>query len=108
WGFKELHRPKTRPRLTVRFTRKRSLGERRRRRRLSGRLWLKRKQFLPEDRNIARRLNAQANLAPVDVHHGDPNVVSNANLLAELSAQHQHDAASFGALAISFLAYFTP
>src|SRR5262245_60332205 len=61
------------------------------------RLWLlllllmvQRQQFLPVYGHVARGLDAQANLAPIDVDHRNTDVLTDENLLAKLAAENQH------------------
>ena len=51
---------------------------------------VQRQQLLAEDRDVSRRLDPQANLAAVDVDHGDTNVLVDVDLLTQLAAQNQH------------------
>src|SRR5437763_16811840 len=47
-------------------------------------------QLLADNRHIARCFNSKANLAPIDVHHRDANVVVDVDLFTQLAAQYQH------------------
>src|SRR4051812_46423645 len=51
---------------------------------------VEREQLLPVDRHVPRGFNAQPDLAPVDVHDRDADVVPDVNLFPELPAENQH------------------
>lgn len=67
------------------------------------------KKLLPVNGNITRGFNTQANLAPVDIHDRDANILAYENLLAEFSAEYQHVATLLQARqrCASSQAYFT-
>src|SRR5262249_42172855 len=44
----------------------------------------------PVDRHVPRGLDPQADLAAVDVHDGNADVVADVNLFAQFAAQDQH------------------
>ena len=50
-------------------------------------LLVQRKEFLSVDRYVARRLDTQPNLAAVDVHDGDADVVADEDLFAQLPTE---------------------
>src|SRR5208337_1678920 len=56
-----------------------------------------RHQFLPEDRYAPRCLDPQADLAAVDIDHGDDDVPSDTDFLAQLSTEDKHVAALLSA-----------
>src|SRR5437868_7153669 len=51
---------------------------------------LERQQLLAVDGHVARGVDAEANLAPVDVHDGDTDVVTDVDFFTELAAEDQH------------------
>src|SRR5262245_24512549 len=51
---------------------------------------LQRQQFLPVDRHVTRCLDPQADLASIDVHDGDADVVTDVDLLTQFATQDQH------------------
>ena len=51
---------------------------------------LEREKFLSIDRDVARCLDAKANLAAVDIHDGDADVIPDENLFTEFTTQDQH------------------
>src|SRR5262249_53579121 len=51
---------------------------------------LQRQEFLAEDRHVTGGLDAEADLAAVDVHDGDADVVADDDLFAELTTEDQH------------------
>src|SRR5476651_535746 len=53
-------------------------------------LLVQRQQFLPVNGHIARRLDAQTDLAPIDVNDRDTDIVADENLLPEFPAEYEH------------------
>src|SRR5262249_49366471 len=51
---------------------------------------LQRQQLLPVDRNVARGFDAQTNLASVDVHDRDADIIADVDLLTEFPTEDQH------------------
>ena len=47
-------------------------------------------KLLAKDRHVPRRLNTEADFAPVDVHDGNADIFPDENLFAKLSAQDEH------------------
>src|SRR5206468_16566 len=58
------------------------------RRRRSGSLFLQ--ELLPENRHLAWGLDAQTDLAPVDIDHRDADVFADVDFLTQLAAQDKH------------------
>jgi hypothetical protein len=55
-------------------------------------LSLQGQEFLAKDRNFTRSLDPETNLTSINVYDSDADVFANANLLPELTAEHQHGA----------------
>jgi hypothetical protein len=49
-----------------------------------------REQLLTVNRHVARRLNAQADLASINVNDRDTDVISDENLLAQFPTENEH------------------
>jgi hypothetical protein len=49
-----------------------------------------RRNLFAKNRNVAGRLDANANLIAIDLHYRDPNIVADHDLLTQLPAQNQH------------------
>ena len=86
-GIRQIRRHFAR-RVCVRDRRRRSVGDGRGAG--GGFRVLQRQQLLTVDRHVSRRLDAQPDLAPVDVHHGDADIFADVNLLTQFAAQDQH------------------
>src|SRR5437773_4989367 len=70
---------------------------------------VQRQQLLPIDRHVTGRFDPKPNLAAVNVHHGDADVVADENLFAKLAAEDQHVAALLRArLSVLACLYSTP
>ena len=57
-----------------------------------GFLLVQRKQFLAVDGDIPRSFDPKADLAAVDVHNRDADIVSDVNLFPEFATEYQHGA----------------
>src|SRR5207244_3209767 len=57
-----------------------------------GLLLVQREQFLPVNRHVARGLDPQANLAAIDIHNGDTDVIADVDLFPELTTEYEHGA----------------
>jgi hypothetical protein len=51
-------------------------------------------EFVPKDNDIIWRVNSQPNLAALNVHHRDRDVVADVDFLAQFSGQHKHASSS--------------
>src|SRR5436190_24277045 len=51
---------------------------------------VQRQELLAVDRHVPGRFDAQPNLAPIDVHDRDADVVADEDFFAELTAEDQH------------------
>ncbi len=57
---------------------------------VSGALLIQRQELLSIDWYVAGRLDAEANLASIDIHNCDANVVADENLFPKFPAEHEH------------------
>src|SRR5262245_33523208 len=58
-----------------------------------GSVWrrmVERQLLLPVDRHVARGFDPEADLAAIDVHHRDADIVADVDLFPELAAENQH------------------
>jgi hypothetical protein len=53
-------------------------------------LLIQREQFLPVNRDVARRFDPQSNLASVDIDDGNADIVADENLLSQFPTENQH------------------
>jgi len=70
---------------------------------------LEREQLLPVNGDIAGCLDAQPDLAAINVHDGDTDILTDENLLTQFPAENQHDVAlPISQPVVNFLPNSTP